>query len=107
MYTQLFSAVPDQWPSPTMKGSVGLGTITGQIGVVKKTKRDVMPGPTQEAMVVTNSEEQTSDDVLPIERTEQEEQQQQQAKAVPNSAGRTSATLAAAAVLTLVSMLMA
>lgn len=37
VYTQLFSAVPDQWSSAT-PGSIGLGTITGKIG-----KRDVVP----------------------------------------------------------------
>lgn len=33
-YTQLFQAVLDQWPSPSA-GTIGLGTIQGQIGVVK------------------------------------------------------------------------
>lgn len=33
-YTQIFVAVLDQWPSPSV-GTIGLGTIQGQIGVVK------------------------------------------------------------------------
>ncbi|RVX75144.1 hypothetical protein B0A52_01421 [Exophiala mesophila] len=43
VYTQTFNPIPDQWPSPTLTGSIGMGTITGQIGVVK-TKRSL---PTQ------------------------------------------------------------
>lgn len=43
VYTQLFVAVPDQWPNPEA-GTIGLGTIVGQIGVVKsKSKRDTLP----------------------------------------------------------------
>ncbi len=45
VYTQTFVAVPDQWSSPT-SGEIGLGTITGTIGVVK-TKRSL---PTQAPM---------------------------------------------------------
>lgn len=46
-YTQTFVAVQDQWPSPSA-GTIGLGTITGEIGVVKtkENKRDVAPEPT-------------------------------------------------------------
>lgn len=43
VYTQTFAPVPDQWPSPTEAGTIGLGTIQGEIGVVK-TKRSL---PTQ------------------------------------------------------------
>ncbi|KIV93372.1 hypothetical protein PV10_04588 [Exophiala mesophila] len=46
VYTQTFNPIPDQWPSPTLTGSIGMGTITGQIGVVK-TKRSL---PTQAPM---------------------------------------------------------
>ena len=39
-YTQTFPAVPEQWPSPSA-GTVGMGTIQGEIGVVRtKSKRD-------------------------------------------------------------------
>jgi len=41
VYTQTFASPVDQWPSPTA-GSIGLGTIQGEVGVVK-TKRDAMP----------------------------------------------------------------
>lgn len=42
VYTQTFAAIPDQWPTYTA-GEIGLGTLTGTIGVVK-TKRSL---PTQ------------------------------------------------------------
>lgn len=46
VYTQTFPAVPDQWPSPSA-GSIGLGTITGQVGVVKtQSKRGFEAMPT-------------------------------------------------------------
>ncbi|RMD44975.1 hypothetical protein DV735_g55, partial [Chaetothyriales sp. CBS 134920] len=35
-YTQTFAAVPDQWPSPSA-GTIGLGTISGEVGVVRTT----------------------------------------------------------------------
>ena len=38
LYTQLFSSPLDQWPGPAA-GAIGLGTIQGEVGVVK-TKRD-------------------------------------------------------------------
>jgi hypothetical protein len=51
VYTQLFSAVPDQGLAPG-SGSIGLGTIQGQIGVVKTArKRDAKPQPTEIAHV--------------------------------------------------------
>ena len=34
VYTQTFAAVPDQLPSP-VEGSIGMGTLTGAIGVVR------------------------------------------------------------------------
>lgn len=42
VYTQLFSTPLEQWPAPAA-GTIGLGTIQGQIGVVKtdKVKRDL------------------------------------------------------------------
>lgn len=43
VYTQTFNPIPDQWPLPTQAGTIGLGTIQGEIGVVK-TKRSL---PTQ------------------------------------------------------------
>ena len=45
-FTQLFVPVLDQWPTPT-PGTIGLGTIQGEVGVVKtKDKRDIGPEPT-------------------------------------------------------------
>lgn len=38
VYTQTFKAIPEQWPSPSA-GSIGLGTITGQVGVVKTVSK--------------------------------------------------------------------
>ncbi|EXJ55633.1 hypothetical protein A1O7_08562 [Cladophialophora yegresii CBS 114405] len=47
VYTQTFPPVPDQWPSP-VPGTIGLGTIQGQIGQVRSSKRAVaMAEPTQ------------------------------------------------------------
>lgn len=34
VYTQVFAAVPEQGPTPLV-GSVGMGTLTGSVGVVK------------------------------------------------------------------------
>lgn len=34
VYTQVFAAVPEQGPTPLV-GSVGMGTLTGNVGVVK------------------------------------------------------------------------
>ncbi|RMZ88694.1 hypothetical protein DV736_g4080, partial [Chaetothyriales sp. CBS 134916] len=36
VYTQTFADVPDQWPSPSA-GTIGLGTITGQVGILRTT----------------------------------------------------------------------
>lgn len=33
VYTQKFSSIPDQGPTPA-KGVIGLGTLTGKIGVI-------------------------------------------------------------------------
>jgi len=51
VYTQTFAPVPDQGVAPGV-GSIGLGTIQGEIGVVKtKKKRDEMPMATAMAEV--------------------------------------------------------
>lgn len=41
VYTQTFAPTPDQWPAAT-QGAIGLGTLTGEVGVVK-SKREVLP----------------------------------------------------------------
>jgi hypothetical protein len=46
VYTQLFSPVPDQGLAPA-SGSIGLGTIQGEVGVVRTgRKREAIPQPT-------------------------------------------------------------
>lgn len=56
VYTQLFVAVPDQWPS-AQAGTIGLGTIQGEIGVVKtKSKRYAGPEPTGQVFRIKGRE---------------------------------------------------
>ena len=38
-YTQTFSPTPDPWAAPK-PGTIGLGTLTGQVGVVKTAQAD-------------------------------------------------------------------
>lgn len=46
VFTQLFSAVPDQWDGP-LSGNIGLGSITGQVGIVRtKAKRNFVAAAT-------------------------------------------------------------
>lgn len=68
VYTQTFPSVPDQWPSPS-SGEIGLGTIQGQIGVVK-TKRsepmEVLAEPTEVPQARwADDEEDHSEDQTP------------------------------------------
>lgn len=37
IYTQTFASVPEQWATAG-SGTIGLGTITGEVGVVKDEK---------------------------------------------------------------------
>ena len=37
VYTQLFSSIPSQGPTP-MPGTIGLGTLTGSVGVVRTSE---------------------------------------------------------------------
>lgn len=63
-YTQLFTAVPDPWPAPTA-GTIGLGTIQGQIGVVKtKSKRSAEPTGVFERFVGGGSVRKNTDEVV-------------------------------------------
>ena len=41
VYTQTFPSTPDQWPMPAV-GTIGLGTIQGQIGVPKSKRAEPM-----------------------------------------------------------------
>jgi hypothetical protein len=67
VYTQTFALPVDQWPTAT-QGSIGLGTIQGEIGVVK-TKRDVMPTqlPTARKDVLTLDKLRVMMNELPFE----------------------------------------
>lgn len=56
VYSQKFSDVPDQWPSPSA-GTIGLGTIQGQVGVVKSnSKRYAGPEPTGQVIRIRGRE---------------------------------------------------
>lgn len=56
VYSQAFVAVPDQWPSP-VAGTIGLGTIQGEVGVVKtSSKRDIGPEPTGQVVRIKGRE---------------------------------------------------
>lgn len=56
VYSQAFVAVPDQWPSP-VAGTIGLGTIQGEVGVVKSnSKRGNTPEPTGQVVRIKGRE---------------------------------------------------
>lgn len=56
VYTQVFAAVPDPWPSPEA-GTIGLGTIQGQVGVIKtNSKRMAQPEPTGQVFRIKGRE---------------------------------------------------
>lgn len=54
VYTQTFAPHPDPWPAAS-PGTIGLGTIQGQIGVVKNSKRDLVSQPTAEPTITKTS----------------------------------------------------
>lgn len=62
-YTQTFAKVPQQWPSAS-SGEIGLGTIQGQIGVVK-TKRsepmEILAEPTEAPRARWDDDEPTAE----------------------------------------------
>lgn len=56
VYTQLFVAVPDQWPSPSA-GTIGLGTIQGTVGATStQKKRYAGPEPTGQVLRIRGRE---------------------------------------------------
>lgn len=56
IYTQTFAAVPDQWSSP-VAGTIGLGTIQGEVGIVKTiSKRNAGPEPTGQVIRIRGRE---------------------------------------------------
>lgn len=67
IYTQTFALPIDQWPAAT-EGAIGLGTIQGEVGVVK-TKRDAMPTqiPTPMEDVLTLEKLRKLMDEMPVE----------------------------------------
>jgi hypothetical protein len=42
IYTQTFAKVPDQLPTMILEGHIGMGTLTGQIGVTKTVQAGAM-----------------------------------------------------------------
>jgi hypothetical protein len=108
VYTQLFSPVPDQGLAPA-SGSIGLGTIQGQIGVVKTgRKRDVIPQPTGMADIVmerTPIEGSMVDDAVFVKRegyNQKVERRSLAGKVDANSAGSALALLVAITVMIVV-----
>jgi hypothetical protein len=110
VYTQLFSAVPDQGLAPA-SGSIGLGTIQGQIGVVRTgRKRDAIPEPTGIADIMM--ERRTSiggsmvDDVVVVKREDYNQKVERRSshagKVDANSAGSALALLVAITVMIVV-----
>lgn len=67
IYTQTFALPIDQWPAAT-QGAIGLGTIQGEIGVVK-SKRDAMPTQilTPQTEVLTLEKLRVMMDEMPVE----------------------------------------
>ncbi|KAI1619955.1 hypothetical protein EDD37DRAFT_181175 [Exophiala viscosa] len=64
VYTQTFAAIPDQWPSYTA-GSIGLGTLTGTIGVVKSKRSLPTQMPMGSGAVKMETAEDGNDRLLP------------------------------------------
>jgi hypothetical protein len=109
VYTQLFSPVPDQGLAPA-SGSIGLGTIQGQIGVVKTgRKRDAIPQPTGLADIVverrTPIEGSMVDDAVVVKREDYDQKVERRSlagKVDANSAGSALALLVAITVMIIV-----
>ena len=109
VYTQLFSAVPDQGEAPGV-GSIGLGTIQGQVGVVRTAaKREAEPEPTEVANIKVQKrtviEENTLEDGVVVARAEDVERVERRSlagKVDANKAGSALALLVAIAVMIVV-----
>ena len=109
VYTQLFSPVPDQGLAPA-SGSIGLGTIQGQVGVVKTArKRDAIPQPTGVADVVMErrmpAEGSMADDAVVVKREDYNQKVERRSfagKVDANSAGSALALLVAITVMIVV-----
>ena len=109
VYTQLFSAVPDQGDAPAI-GSIGLGTIQGEVGGIKTAnKREAEPQPTEIANIRverrTPGEEDMAKDGVVMERDEDMQRVERRSlagKVDANKAGSALALLVAIAVMIVV-----
>ena len=108
VYTQLFSPVPDQGLAPA-SGSIGLGTIQGEIGVVRTgRKRDAIPQPTGMADIMerrTPIEGSMVDDEVVVKREDYNQKVERRSlagKVDTNSAGSALALLVAITVMIVV-----
>ena len=109
VYTQLFSAVPDQGLAPA-SGSIGLGTIQGEIGVVRTgRKREAIPQPTGIADIMmerrTPIEGSMVDDAVVVKREDNNQRVEKRSlagKVDANSAGSALALLVAITVMIVV-----
>jgi hypothetical protein len=108
VYTQLFSAVPDQGFAPA-SGSIGLGTIQGEIGVVRTgRKREAIPQPTGIADIMerrTPIEGNMVDDEAVVKREDHNQRVERRSlagKVDANSAGSALALLVAITVMIVV-----
>jgi hypothetical protein len=108
VYTQLFSPVPDQGLAPA-SGSIGLGTIQGEIGVVRTgRKREAIPQPTGMADIMerrTPIEGSMADDEVVVKREDHNQRVERRSlagKVDANSAGSALALLVAITVMIVV-----
>lgn len=105
VYTQTFAPVPDQGVAPGV-GSIGLGTIQGEIGVVKtkKKKRDEMPMVTAMAEVERREalvERELENDGLAVRDVEEQAVKRRSSTSL---AGKVDATSAGSALALLVAI---
>ena len=109
VYTQLFSAVPDQGEAPGV-GSIGLGTIQGQVGVVRTAvKREAEPEPTEVANIEVERRTAIEENMLEVgvvvaraEDVGRVERRSLAGKVDANKAGSALALLVAIAVMIMV-----
>jgi hypothetical protein len=107
VYTQLFSPVPDQGLAPA-SGSIGLGTIQGEIGVVRTgRKREAIPQPTGMADIMERRtiEGSMADDEVVVKREDHNQRVERRSlagKVDANSAGSALALLVAITVMIVV-----
>ena len=100
VYTQLFSAVPEQWDAPA-SGSLGLGTIKGEVGVVRtNVKREVEVRGTAMAVAEVGKREEIAERL--VERREEgEAKEKRQVGRRESMAGKTMEAMSAGSALAL------